>query len=104
MVQDDVAAVAVQAEEQGAAFLPLEALLAGRGQPGRAVVAVTRGGGRHSAVRISGLPDGGLAAASFTSTRTGWAVVGTGTCAHFKTDCTQASALYTTTDGGPTGL
>jgi hypothetical protein len=52
------------------------------------------------AVRISGLRDGGLAAASFTSIRTGWAVVGTGTCAHFRTDCTQASAPYTTTDGG----
>ena len=26
--------------------------------------------------------------------------MGTGTCAHFKTDCTRASALYTTTDGG----
>jgi photosystem II stability/assembly factor-like uncharacterized protein len=66
----------------------------------RQVVTVTRDGRQHSAVRISGLPDGGLAAASFTSTRTGWVVVGTGRCAHFKSDCTQTSALYATADGG----
>lgn len=66
----------------------------------RQVVTVTRGGGRQSTVAISGLPDGGLAAASFTSARTGWAIVGTGRCAHFKTDCTQTSALYSTADGG----
>jgi photosystem II stability/assembly factor-like uncharacterized protein len=66
----------------------------------RQVVTVTRGGGRQSTVRISGLPAGGLAAASFTSARTGWAIVGTGRCAHFKSDCTQTSALYSTTDGG----
>jgi len=34
VVQDDVAAVPVPVEEQGAAFLPLKALLAGRGQLG----------------------------------------------------------------------
>src|SRR5215472_9278729 len=52
MVQDDVAAVAVHAEEQGAAFLPLEALRAGRGQPGGAVVAGLRVGGVRPAGRV----------------------------------------------------
>jgi hypothetical protein len=66
----------------------------------RRVLTLTRDGGRRSAVRISGLPDGGLAASSFTSTRTGWAVVGSGRCAHFKSGCTQTSALYATVDGG----
>jgi photosystem II stability/assembly factor-like uncharacterized protein len=66
----------------------------------RQVVKVTRGGAQQSAVRISGLPDGGLSAASFTSARTGWAVLATDRCAHFKSDCTQTSALYATTDGG----
>jgi hypothetical protein len=66
----------------------------------RRILTLTRDTRQHSAVRISGLPDGDLAAASFTSTRTGWAVVGTGRCAHFKSDCTQTSALYATADSG----
>jgi len=66
----------------------------------RQVVTVTADGARQSPARISGLPGGGLAGASFTSTRSGWAVLNIDKCAGFKTDCTQTSALYATTDGG----
>lgn len=66
------------------------------------VVTVTRDGARQSVTRMSGLPGGGgLAGASFTSTRTGWAVIITGKCARFKSDCTQTSALDATASALP---
>src|SRR5215813_11697378 len=71
VVQDDVAAVAVHAEEQGAALLPLEALRAGRGQPGGAVAAGLGVGG--------GGPAGRVPAVAFDPGRdrvAGWVVAG----------------------------
>ncbi len=68
---------------------------------GTSVTDVTQAGAAQTAVSPVGLPpDSGIGDASFTSTRAGWVVTNTSKCAGFKTDCTETTALYGTSDGG----
>lgn len=58
--------------------------------------------GRHwSAHAVSGLPVGGLWLVRSRAT-TGFVMTMTSQCHHFKSDCTNTTALYRTDDGGRT--
>lgn len=94
-----------------------DSALAGAGRPTPPPVAVTssgalatvvNGGTETAIVETSGqattsksdLPSGWVDRLSFADSNNGWAIMRTGTCLQFKTDCTEYSDLYATSDGG----
>jgi len=70
---------------------------------GTQIVDVTQNGGSQASISPAGLPspaNTAVSQASFSSTASGWLVADTSQCAGFKTNCTERTALFATTDNG----